>query len=442
MKKTFLFACLATIMSARAAETPDSLQEVEVNETYLQRMSPSETRDYVQLGKWYQHWFLGVQAGGAAFLGTPVGCGDFFDRITCNYNAYLGKWITPSIGIRAAAQGFRFYDNDLVLQKYQAYHADVMYNLSNLFRSPSSDIPRWDFVPYVGVGLARGTDYMGGEYGNVHNNQFALAYGIQSRVRLGRNFHITGEVSGFTTFRQFDLAGEPGKLGDHMVSASLGFGFTLGNPRWRHAIDANPYISQCDYLLGYIDRLEQSNRALRNRYNYDRKTLEELKKILELEGLLDKYGYLFDEENNGKNSYKGLMSLRSRLKGFGGYYNPENPDAISIPIYFFFKIGKAQLTDNSQMINIDELAKLAIAYNLKLEIVGAADKATGNKTFNEQLSRDRVQYIAKLLKDRNVPVENMHGTAMGGIDEFQIPKDNRYSKVVIYLEFGKKVTDQ
>ena len=89
----------------------------------------------------------------------------------------------------------------------------------------------------------------------------------------------------------------------------------------QHAIDANPYINQNDYLLSYVDRLEQSNKLLNDQHNIDQKTLEELKKILEIEGLLDKYGYLFGDNSNARNNYRGLLSLRSRLRGMNEQTN-------------------------------------------------------------------------------------------------------------------------
>lgn len=43
-------------------------------------------------------------------------------------------------------------------------------------------------------------------------------------------------------------------------------------------------------------------------------TLRELRKILEIEGLLDKYGYVFkDKVRNKRNYYPGILALRSRL---------------------------------------------------------------------------------------------------------------------------------
>lgn len=441
MKRFLSLSLLALSMTAVAQTTPaDSLAEVKVNETYLHELAPRYTRDYVRLGSFTQHWFLGVQGGYSAFVGSPVGCGDFFDRSTPMLNAYIGKWFTPSIALRLAYQGLKFKDSNLQSNNYQLYHADLMYNVANWFRSPTESLPRWDLSPYIGLGLAHGKDFVTVD-GASRNYQFALTYGLQVRYRISRHFHLTGELGGFSTFRDFDTYGDHGKLSDNMLSASIGVAVPLGNPHWRRAVDATPYRNQSNYLLSYVDKLNSNNQALRNRHTIDQKTLDELKKILELEGLLGKYGYLFDDNGNSKNNYRGLLSLRSRLNSSGIADTHDVPDKLAgspnilnIPIYFFFKLGKAELTDNSQLINLDELAKVAIEHNLKIKIMGAADSATGSTTINNDLSQKRTRFIANELKNRGVDTGNMKGVSLGGIKEFNNAKDNRYSKVAIYLE--------
>lgn len=442
MKKAMMITMLAVSLTASAKEwAVDSLYHPTVDTPLLQRLTPTLTSDYVQLGKVHQHWFIGVQGGASAFLGKPLGCGDLFDRTAPAFNAYLGKWFTPNVGARAAFQGLKYKNSELQSTNYQLAHADLMYNVANLFRSPSEHMPKWDFAPYIGAGLAHGSNISSVE-GKLRNFQFVLTYGIYSRYHIGERFFLSGELGGFSTFRDFDGYGERGKPGDNMLSLSLGVGVNLGNPRWKHAIDALPYINQNDYLLSYTKRLEHDNEYLTSQHNIDRKTLEELKKILEIEGLLGKYGYLFDENGSGKNNYRGLLSLRSRMKGMNPVSMPQalatQPNILNIPIYFFFQLGKAQLTDDSQLINLDELAKVAIEHNLKVHIAGAADSATGSENGNTELSKERTRFIAKELKKRGVPTGRMKGVSLGGINEYSNPKDNRYSKVSLYLEIDEE----
>jgi len=443
MRKMILASLLAVTMTAQAQGTRiDSVHQVSFDSAILHALKPTLTKDFVQLGKFGQHWFVGIQGGASAFIGSPVGCGDLFDRITPSVNIYAGKWITPDVGLRASFQGFRFKNADLLKSNYQLYHADLMYNMANLFRQPSERMPNWDLIPYLGLGLAHGKNIYDAEGLKQRNYQFALTYGLQARYNISQRFFLSSELGCFTTFKDFDGIGDRGKFGDHMLSLSVGVGLRLGNPRWKYAIDANPYISQNDYLLSYVSRLEDNNKALRNRHNIDQKTLDELKKILTLEGLLDKYGYLFDEQGgNDKNNYRGLLSLRARMNRMADNRMPASleasPNVLNVPIFFFFKLGKAQLEDESQLINLDELAKVVNLHNLKIRIVGAADSATGTDDINETLSEKRSRFIAKELQKRGVSSERISTEAIGGIDEYENPKDNRYSKITIYPELNQ-----
>ena len=64
MKKTIPIMLLALSMTASAKEVPiDSLEWAVVDNTNLQRLTPTLMKDYVQLGKPSQHWFIGVQGG-------------------------------------------------------------------------------------------------------------------------------------------------------------------------------------------------------------------------------------------------------------------------------------------------------------------------------------------------------------------------------------------
>lgn len=159
MKKSIIISLLALSMTTSAnAGTIDSLFQATVDNPNLQRLTPTLMTDYVQLGKASQHWFFGVQGGASAFIGNPVGCGDLFDRITPSFNAYVGKWFTPNVGMRLAFQGFKYKNSNLDKVNYQLGHADLMYNMANLFRQPSERLPKWDFAPYIGAGLVHGAD--------------------------------------------------------------------------------------------------------------------------------------------------------------------------------------------------------------------------------------------------------------------------------------------
>lgn len=87
-------------------------------------------------------------------------------------------------------------------------------------------------------------------------------------------------------------------------------------------VDATPYIQQNERLCAYAWSLEKRNEELERNYNANARIIAELRKILEIEELLDKYLHCFDDKNNGLlfqrnsypvNDYSGLNSILVKL---------------------------------------------------------------------------------------------------------------------------------
>ena len=57
------------------------------------------------------------------------------------------------------------------------------------------------------------------------------------------------ELSGTTTFQDFDGYGRPNRLGDHMVSLTAGFTFHLGKIGWKRAVDATSYRMSGSWIM-------------------------------------------------------------------------------------------------------------------------------------------------------------------------------------------------
>jgi len=445
MKKIFLLSVIALSLTANAQETAtNGLADVKPDFKIIEL---SYMDDYVQMGKWSQHWFIGVQGGASAFIGDPIGCGDLYDRTKPTWNAYLGKWITPSFGIRLALQGSQYKNSELVTTSYMLGHADLMWNIADLFRKPTENMLRWDFALYLGTGLVRGANTYT-EEGRIRNFLFAATYGFWSRFNMSRRFFVSADLGGFTTFRNFDGQGKPGKLCDNMPSIFAGIGINLGTSQWKHAIEANSYIDQNEQLIDFIGQLNISNEKLQAIHNMDMKTINEFKKILRIEGLMDKYKYVFVQDSiNEKNNYPGLIALKTRINQMEQQHSDarnltkssttiiqKTPNVIDVPVYFFFQFGRAVLTDDAQLVNLDEIADVAKRHNLKIRVASAADSATGTEQNNGSLSIKRANYIAQQLKLRGVKEENIEEIALGGIAEHENPKENRYSKVSLYFE--------
>ena len=485
-KILFLTTLCLSAMSVKANDvttTSDSIvKQVGVtSEYYLQTLKPTYLKNVSEAANWGKNWFIEIKGGASAFLGTPIGCGDVFDRLSPALQVGLGKWFTPAVGGRVAYQGLSFKNGEFKSMDYHFIHADLFYNLTSGINCNDIGLSRWDVIPYLGVGMIYNPDWSSACMCPGHasgSHPFAFSYGLECRYRLNDRMHLVAELSGMTTAKNFDAVGSSSKFGDNMLTLSAGLSFTLGKAGYKRIVDAKPYIAQNEWLLSYAESLGNNNRMLRKTNMENEKILAEYQKIIEMEGLLDLYGNKFNNRDKSKalfprNDYSGLNSLRARLNNKGWDGNPENmpkamlkrgegydketekamdafyngeldelqiayltamrdgTEPIGAPVYFFFNIGTDHLTDVSQLLNIDELAKVAKTYNLKVKIIGAADSATGTDSINETLSSKRAAYIMRLMRDRGVASENIKTSHEGGIDDYSPVQANRNTCVVL-----------
>lgn len=475
-KIIFIFAVFCSLQ-ARAHVQTSGRDTVRYASFYdatelLQPMQPTYLDGVVLPMSRSGNWFVSIAGGATAFLGTPLGCEDLFGRLKPSYSLAVGKWFTPTVGVRINYSGLQFKDGTLSTQDYHHFHADLLWNILGR-RYARQEQVRWGLAPFAGIGMLHNAT-------NGHN-PFAISYGIQGQYRISKRVSAIVELSGATTFQNFDGYGCPNRLGDHMLSLTAGFTFHLGRVGWKRAVDAAPYIHRNERLVDYINFLTEENRRYAGQHDRDRRTLAELKKILEIEGLLDAYGHLLKEEggDGGKgypvNNYSGLNSLRARLKNrrwdgkspldttavqsgdgsqgtahmdFQGMASGNGTSArldslamgsmtfsftdgecIGAPVYFFFNLNTVRLTDASQMLNLDELARVANKYGLSVRVTGAADSSTGTSDINASLSASRAGFIAAELERRGIPAERIAKVSKGGIADHTPVEANRHTKV-------------
>lgn len=388
--------------------------EARENHDLLTPLTPSYLDGVTSTTGWDNNWFIEAKGGASAFIGTPIGCGDLFDRVMPVLQIGVGKWFTPAVGGRIGYQGLKFKNADLKSMKYQFVHADFMYNLTHNLQCNEYGLSKLDVIPYIGVGMIRNSSNTSGYFltDNVpsDNHPFAFSYGVELRYLIADRLHLVGEVSGMTTMKSFDCVGASSRFGDHMVSASVGLSYTIGKRGWKKVVDARPYISQNAYLMErYAEQLQHTN---------DNKSAE--------------------TATTDKNNYSGLNSLRYRMSlgnentdGTLDSLSQNSKVAIGVPIYFYFKLNTTKLVDKSQLVNLDEIAKIAKEQNLTIHISGAADKATGSNKRNRHLSIERAKYIGKQLIKRGVSKEAMKATCLGGINQFSPKEANRFGVILL-----------
>lgn len=439
-------------------------------------LKPVYLENAVEVSPWRGNWFVNVSGGVSAFIGSPLGCGDIFDRTKPALSVSAGKWFTPAIGARVAFHGFQFKDALLESRGFQHLHADLMWNVLSGTAHVKKDF-RWGLIPYVGLGI-------------LHNDgngchPFAVSYGVQGQYRLTGRLHLTAELGCAATFKDFDGIGVGNRWGDRMLSLTAGISYTIGKKGWKRVVDATPYIGRNGRLTGYAHSLRSENDRLRKQNGMNARIIAELEKILKLEGLLDKYGdrlsILKNKPDNKeftggypKNNYSGLNSLRARLRNAQTDNDKPKDDTLFIhgtdtvymaqgktsiyrsdssyqsndsiassllmngryvgpPIYFFFVLNTDRLTDNSQLVNLDGIAHIAQKHGLGVQIIGAADSATGNDSINNGLSQRRAAYMAGQLQQRGVDANRIETVSAGGIDDYKPMEANRNACVRLLI---------
>lgn len=461
MKTTVLLMAASLLAAPAFSQEPAEEQGYVMQEEMFQQLEPTYLDNVFSANVWDSNWFLSVKGGMSAFVGKPVGHGDLFDRKKPLLNISVGKWFTPHVGGRLAYQGLQLIDSDIETRNFQNVHADFLYNISSHFRKNYDVLPKWDLIPYAGCGIIRNS--------YTHQKPFAISYGVIARYRLADRLHVSGEVGATTTWQNFDGPGAPNKLGDHLLQASIGLDLTIGKVGWKKVIDPKPYIFQNDLLMDRFGKIQEENAKLNKMHKKDAMALAEMRKILEIEGLLDKYNLAMSDgeavKTHPRNNYSGLNSLRARLrnKGWNGdedNYKPmlaDNGNAtdsvgqemsaseyfqvmkdgkifVGAPIFFFFQIGTDNLTEKAQIINIKEVASCIKKYGLHARIVGAADSQTGTAYGNERLSAKRADYIAKLMRENGVPQEMIQTQHRGGISSYEPQTGNRNTCVMLYFK--------
>lgn len=106
---------------------------------------------------------------------------------------------------------------------------------------------------------------------------------------------------------------------------------------------------------------------------------------------------------------------------------------IGVPIYFFFELGTDRLLNRSQLVNLDEVVRIAKKYGLKVKVFGAADSATGSEAINDNLSRSRADYIASELLKRGMENGTVAKGYDGGIDDYSPNEANRHTRLMLHL---------
>jgi outer membrane protein OmpA-like peptidoglycan-associated protein len=367
MKKVISMMAVAGLFSVSAMQAQVT-EVVEIDEIPLSKYS-------VQTNSFWDNWFISVNAGAQFSYLYPESSQEFKDRISLSGQAYVGKWFTPGMGMRLAYNGYDFKGHHGKLN-YMNLHVDALMNVTNMVMGYDSE-RFYNMIPYVGMGAVRVFD--------LNNYSFGFNAGLLNTFRINDSWKLNLEMGALLADKQMDGLTGPKRAFDDIFSLTAGVTYTIGGDTWNNSPD--------------ISSLLMMNAA-------------------EVAALNDA---LMQEQNTNRNLRNQLAQKpREVIKE-----KMVSADCAFVPQSIFFNLNSAKIASHKDMVNLKAVAETAKADNVKLRIVGYADKATGNAQYNQKLSLHRAQTIADELIKLGVNKSNITVEGQGGVDTLNPSTYNR-----------------
>ena len=298
----------------------------------------------------------------------------------------IGKWFTPGLGLRTKVSGIWGKANGDSF-KYWNAQEQVLFNLSNMFCGYN---PKrvYNCIPFAGAGFAR----------NMSSDMYAMgmSIGLLNEFNINKRVAINLELGWNRLENDFYSEGHAnnGPRGwdshDNYLYAELGLTLNIGKTGWAKVPDVDA-----------IKALSQSQIDALNAQLADSKSENErLKAML--------------------NEKPKEVAMPESIKLF-----------ITTPVSVFFNIGKTDVANPKDLVNVEALAKYAKTNNSKIMVTGFADSATGTPQINQKLSVKRAEIVKGELIKMGVHADNISTQAHGGVETLSPISFNRRATVQI-----------
>lgn len=340
-------------------------------------LNAQEAKSQYYTNKWTDNIFVSAGAGVHSVYN------DGFNKVTPVISLSVGKYITPTWGVRGVLRGWSqkltMDDNTSCKKNYLAGNLDAMVNLSTLFAGVNPD----RFFEVYG--------FVGPE--------------ISGAKRLGVKAIVDGTDVNYVTDSNESLKVRFG------ASAGLGMKFNV-NEKW--AIDVEARTSVSPSIFGVLSEHHKN----------------ECKGMLTVGATYVFGGKKFARVEDRVIEKEVIKEVvREVPKEVIKEVIKEVPSAASAAV--FFKIGKANISPEGK-VNIKLMAKAMKANpDSKFKIAGYADKATGSASYNQKLSEKRAQAVYDALVAEGVSESQLEKVAMGGTENMF---EKNYLNRVVILE--------
>lgn len=400
----------------------------------------------VVTNKFNSNWEVGAGLGGQIYFGDHDKQMRFIDRLDLNVGIKAGKWFTPGLGVRLGAFGGKisgvsgwtahvnngvgssynrgnyqgFVTDATVIngvaqsgkvyqhgnhsyplfetsQKYINFHADVLFNLSNMIGGYNQE-RFFSFIPFASAGF--GISLNKAVNGN-KTHEPTLGLGILNRFRLSKALDLDVEIRGTYTGDRFDQEfigdysyerrgwqAQAGRWGEGMLSVGVGVNYKIPRRGW----DYPQVCVNNDELINDLKESLENQIALRE---------TDAQRIKELEDALSRQSEVTRE------------------------------NVTLYPLLVTFHIDRWELR-NMDRVNLGFLAEAIKANpNLKFKVTGFADAGTGSVKRNIFLAKKRSEVIYNcLVNEFGVPANQLIKEDKGGVENMYY-NDPRCSRAVL-----------
>ena len=344
----------------------------------------------------FDNTFINLGAGVNSVLEKGFGLG----KMGLATEVDLGKWFSPTIGVRAGWHGLKNTAKSGELNKapFHYIHGDLLWNVSNAIDG-YKETRFWNFIPYASAGVSLIKHHNIKEW----DQEFNAGVGLLNSLRLGERVNLNldlGMLAGRAAAYnmkgyRYNWVGFP--------TATLGLQFNLGRTGFDRLSSVMPVIVPLPFTEAQYNALKDKVAAL------ERENAELKNKVANLENQLA--------------PFKNLVDGQTYLFKNGRFTAVEAK--VASPATVYFDLGSAKISDREKA-HLEFFANNVVESGTKLLLTGSADKQTGNARINQKLSEQRVDAVKALLGKLGANTDNIETVAKGDTDnKFDTPAKNR-----------------
>lgn len=316
-------------------------------------------RGSYESNKFWDNWFIGAGAGVNATFGSSMN----FNIGGLAVDVNVGKWLTPTFGLRA---GYRGIQNGIDLKdglrtaikdgewNQHFFHVDAMWNM---FESIDGykETRFYNLIPYAQFGLLKLT-------GNAKDTEYGAGAGLLNTFRLGERVDLFVDVNYVLT--RGEIYKVNGKKYANLLAATAGLIFNLGKTNFDRHSSITPVVVPLPFTL-------------------------------------DQYNALQDRVN-------ALEAENAALKNEIAALKAKTPDvvykdvAVATPATLYFDSNSAKLSVREKA-HLDYYIENVLANTSnKVTVYGHADKKTGTEAINNRIAGKRAETVKNYLVSKGV----------------------------------------